>query len=380
MNFELSEEQLMIQKTIRDFSEEHIKPIASQLDETKEFPLDNMKKLGELGFLGMTVPEQYGGAGLDSISYCIAVEEVSRVCAATGVCLSVHNSLACDPLLIFGTEEQKNKYLTPMARGEKIGCFCLTEPEAGSDAANQRTTAVLKGDKYILNGSKQFITNGEVADTSIVFAMTDREAGTKGISAFILDKDFPGYKIGKIKEMKLGIRGSGTAEIFFEDCEVPKENLLEKEGKGFKVAMVTLDCGRIGIAAQAVGIAQGALDIAVQYAKERSQFGKSIGRFQAIQWMLADMATETDAARMLTYRAAGFKDEKKRFSKEAAMAKCYASDSAMQTTIKAVQVLGGYGYMNDYVVERFMRDAKITQIYEGTNEIQRMVIAANILA
>ena len=380
MNFEISEEQLMIQQTIRDFAQEHIKPLASQLDDAIEYPIENMRKLGELGFLGMGVPETYGGPGLDYISYCIAVEEISKVCGATGINVSVTNSLVCDSLLLFGTEEQKKKYLPLLVTGQQIGCFCLTEPEAGSDAANQRSTAVLKGDKYILNGSKQFITNGEVAGIAIIFAMTDKEAGTRGISAFLVEKDFPGYKIGSIKEKKLGIRGTGTAEIFFEDCEVPIENLMAAEGKGFKVAMGTLDCGRIGVAAQAVGIAQGALDIAIQYAKDRVQFGKPIGKLQAIQWMLADMATETEASRMLTYKAAATKDAGKRFSKEAAMAKCFASDRAMQTTIKAVQILGGYGYMNEYAVERYMRDAKITQIYEGTNEIQRLVIAANLLA
>ncbi len=378
MQFEYTKEQIMIKKMVREFAETEIKPFAAEIDETMEFPLENVRKMGKLGLLGMTVDKKYGGSGTDTISYSIGVEEISRVCASSGVIMSVNNSLCCFPLETFGTEEQKQKFLVPVAKGDKLGCFGLTEPNAGSDAGAQTTTAVLEGDEWVLNGSKIFITNGSDADTCIIFAMTDRSQGTRGISAFIVPTDAPGFSLGTI-ENKLGIRASGQAELVFQECRIPKDNLLGELSKGFKIAMMTLDGGRIGIASQAVGIAQGALDESLKYSKEREQFGRPISKFQAIQWMLADMATEIEAARLLTHRAAFAKDHQKRFSMEAAMAKLFASEVAMKTTTKAIQVHGGYGYIKDYPVERFFRDAKITEIYEGTSEVQRMVISANKL-
>jgi len=378
MEFALNKEQEMIRKTAREFAENEIAPIAAEIDETAEFPKDTVKKLSELGFMGMIVPKEYGGAGMDEVSYAIAIEELSRVCASHGVTMSVNNSLVCWPLMKFGTEEQKQKYLKPLASGEKLGCFGLTEPNAGTDAAQQTTVAIKKDGKYVITGSKIFITNGPAADVAIIFAMTDKTKGTRGISAFIVEKEYQGYSIGTI-EKKMGIRGSCTSELVFEDMEVPEENLLGKEGKGFGIAMATLDGGRIGIAAQALGIAQAAYEESVKYAKEREQFRKPLAKFQAIQWFIADMATEIAAARLLVYKAAFDKWQGKPYTVSAAMAKFFASDIAMKATRNAIQVHGGYGYTKEYPVERFYRDAKITEIYEGTTEVQKMVISGNLL-
>jgi butyryl-CoA dehydrogenase len=378
MKLNYTQEQEAIKKMVRDFAENEVKPIAADIDETGKFPKETVKKMAKYHILGMTVPKQYGGAGADTISYSIAVEEISKVCASTGVILSVHNSLACYPIMTYGNDAQKQKFLTLMGKGEKLGAFALTEANAGSDAANQDSKVKLVGDHYILNGTKVFITSATDADIFIIFAMTDKSKGTRGISAFIVEKDSPGFSLGTVED-KLGIRASGQAELVFQDCKIPKENILGKEGEGFKIAMSTLDGGRIGIASQAVGIAQGALDASIKYAKEREQFGQPIAKFQAIQWMIANMATEIDAARLLTHRAAFLKDNKMRYSKEAAMAKVFAAETAMRATTKAIQIHGGYGYTKDYPVERFFRDAKITEIYEGTSEVQRMVISANLL-
>ncbi|MFL0474102.1 acyl-CoA dehydrogenase [Priestia sp. 179-F W1.4 NHS] len=372
MFFKLSEEHEMIRKMVRDFAKNEVAPTAAQRDEEERFDRGIFTQMADLGLTGIPWPEQYGGIGSDYLAYCIAVEELSRVCASTGVTLSAHTSLAGWPIYTFGTEEQKQKYLKPMATGEKIGAYGLTEPSAGSDAGGMRTLAVKDGEDYILNGSKIFITNGGEADIYVVFARID--PNEKRTSAFIIEKDMPGFSVGK-KEKKLGIRSSPTTEIIFEDCRVPKENLLGNEGEGFKVAMMTLDGGRNGIAAQAVGIAQGALDAAVDYAKERQQFGKPIISQQGIAFKLADMATSIEAARLLTYQAAWLESQGLPYGKESAMSKLYAGDTAMKVTTEAVQVFGGYGYTKDYPVERFMRDAKITQIYEGTQEIQRLVIS-----
>ncbi|MDE3840349.1 acyl-CoA dehydrogenase [Bacillus methanolicus] len=374
MNFQLSEEHEMIRKMVRDFANNEVAPTAAERDEEERFDREIFDKMAELGLTGIPWPEEYGGIGGDYLAYCIAVEELSRVCASTGVTLSAHTSLACWPIYKFGTEEQKQKYLRPMAQGEKIGAYGLTEPGSGSDAGAMKTTARLEGDHYVLNGSKIFITNGGVADIYVVFALTDPSMKHKGTSAFIIEKDFPGFSVGK-KEKKLGIRSSPTTEIIFEDCKVPKENLLGREGEGFKIAMMTLDGGRNGIAAQAVGIAQGALDAAIEYAKERHQFGRPIAAHQGIAFKLADMATSIEAARLLTYQAAWLESAGLPYGKESAMSKLFAGDTAMKVTTEAVQIFGGYGYTKDYPVERFMRDAKITQIYEGTQEIQRLVIS-----
>lgn len=374
MDFRLTDEQEMIRSAVRDLALSEIEPIAQEIDVNCRHPSETVKKLAEMGIMGMFVPEEYGGSGADTISYVIAVEEIARVCASTAIIVSVNNSLACHPILKYGTEEQKRKYLVPLASGRKLGAFGLTEPSAGTDAGSQRTVAVKDGDRYIINGSKVFITNGPVADTLVIFAMTDRGIGVKGISTFIIEKDFPGFSIGTIED-KLGIRGSQQSELVFQDMEVPAENLLGGEGRGFGIAMGTLDCGRVGVAAQALGIAQGAIDRSVQYANERIQFGKPIGKFQAISFMLADMETRVQAARYLVYSSAFAKDHQKRYSKEAAMAKLYASETAMEVTTKAIQIHGGYGYTKDYPVERYFRDAKITEIYEGTSEVQRMVIS-----
>ncbi|MEC2073518.1 MULTISPECIES: acyl-CoA dehydrogenase [Alkalihalophilus] len=379
MNFLLTEEQEMIRKMVRDFAKNEVEPTAEERDEEERFDREIFDKMAELGLTGIPWPEEYGGIGADYVSYCIAVEELSRVCASTGVTLSAHTSLAGWPVYKFGTEEQKQKFLRPMAEGTKIGAYGLTEPGSGSDAARMKTTAIQDGDHYVINGSKIFITNGGIADIYIVFAVTDPEARHKGTTAFIVEADTPGFSVGK-KEKKLGIRSSPTTEIIFEDCRVPKENMLGKEGEGFKVAMMTLDGGRNGIAAQAVGIAQGALDAAVGYAKERKQFGKPIGAQQGIGFKLADMATKIEASRLLTYQAAWRESEGVSYGKESAMSKLFAGDTAMDVTVEAVQVFGGYGYTKDYPVERYMRDAKITQIYEGTNEIQRLVISKMLLA
>ncbi|WP_425446317.1 acyl-CoA dehydrogenase [Dethiothermospora halolimnae] len=378
MNFNLTEEQKMVRKVMRDFTENEVKPIAAEIDETERYPRETVDKMARYHMLGIPFPVENGGSGGDEVSYAIAVEELSRYCATTGVILSAHTSLGCWPIYKYGTEEQKEKYLTKMAKGELLGAFGLTEPNAGTDASGQQTTAVLDGDHYILNGSKVFITNGGQADVYIIFAMTDKSKGTRGITAFIVEKDFPGFSIGKIED-KMGIRASSTSELIFENCKVPKENLLGKEGKGFKIAMTTLDGGRIGIASQALGIAQGALDESVNYIKEREQFGRPIAKFQGLQWMVADMETKVNAARWMVYNAAFRKSQGLSYSKEAAMAKLYAAEVAMEVTTKAVQLHGGYGYTKEYPVERMMRDAKITEIYEGTSEVQRMVIAANVL-
>ncbi|CAH0128208.1 acyl-CoA dehydrogenase [Peribacillus sp. YIM B13472] len=374
MQFKLTEEHEMIRKMVRDFAKNEVAPTAAERDEEERFDREIFDKMAELGLTGIPWPEEYGGIGSDYLAYCIAIEELSRVCASTGVTLSAHTSLAGWPIYKFGSEEQKQKYLRPMAQGEKIGAYGLTEPSSGSDAGGMRTTAKLVGDEYVISGSKIFITNGGIADTYVVFALTDPESKQKGTSAFIIEKDFPGFSVGK-KEKKLGIRSSPTTEIIFDECRVPKENLLGKEGEGFKIAMMTLDGGRNGIAAQAVGIAQGALDAAVDYAKERVQFGKPISAQQGIGFKLADMATGVEASRLLTYQAAWLESVGLPYGKESAMSKLFAGDTAMKVTTEAVQVFGGYGYTKDYPVERYMRDAKITQIYEGTQEIQKLVIS-----
>lgn len=378
MNFQLTEEQELIKQMVQEFAETEVKPIAAEIDKNHRFPVETMEKLKDLSLMGIIIPEEYGGTGVDAVSYMIVIEELSRACASTGIILATHTSLVCYPILKYGTEEQKQKFLTPLASGEKLGAFCLTEPGAGTDAASQLTTAVLDGDHYVLNGSKCFITNGGYADTFLVMAMTDKSKGTKGISAFIVEKDSPGFIVGQ-SEDKLGIKGSSTTEIIFKDCRIPKENILGSEGQGFKIAMHSLDVGRIGVGAQALGIAQACLDESVKYAKERQQFGKPIGTFQAIQWMLADMATKVQCARHLVYHAAWLKENNLPFSSEAAMAKLYASETAMEASVKAIQIHGGHGYTTNYPVERFMRDAKITEIYEGTSEVMRMVISGNLL-
>jgi butyryl-CoA dehydrogenase len=368
----------MIRNMVREFAEKEVAPIAAELDKKEEYPTKTLEKMAKLGLLGIIIPQEYGGAGLDTISYATVVEEISRKCASTGVITSVHNSLAAWPIMKYGTDLQKKKYLPILAKGEKIGAFAGTEANAGSDLGAMQTTAKLKGNKYIINGSKTFITSGPKAGIIIVFAVTDKAAGPKGLSAFIVESSMKGYKVGSIFE-KLGIHASLTSELIFEEMEVPKENLLGAEGDGFKIALATLDGGRIGIASQAVGIAQAALDESINYAKQRQQFGKPIASFQAIQWMIADMATRIEAARYLVYNAAYKKDKGERISKEAAMAKLFASETAMDAVIKAVQIHGGYGYTKEYTVERLFRDAKITEIYEGTSEVQRMVISGSLL-
>ena len=378
MNFTLTKEQELVRQMVRDFAVNEVKPIAAEIDVTERFPMENVKKMGELGMMGIPFPTEFGGAGGDVLSYILAVEELSKVCATTGVILSAHTSLCASLINENGTPAQKEKYLRDLCTGNKIGAFGLTEPGAGTDAAGQQTTAVLDGDNYILNGSKIFITNGGVADTFIVFAMTDKSKGTKGISAFIVEKGFQGFSIGK-KEDKLGIRASSTTELIFENCIVPKENLIGREGKGFGIAMKTLDGGRIGIAAQALGIAEGALEEAIKYMKERKQFGRPISAFQGLQWMVAEMSTKIEAARFLVYKAAWLKENKQPYSVDAARAKLYAAEVAMDVTTKSVQLFGGYGYTKEYPIERMMRDAKITEIYEGTSEVQKMVISGSLL-
>jgi butyryl-CoA dehydrogenase len=378
MDFSLTKEQEAVRKMVREFAEKELAPIAAEIDETCEFPAATVKKMGELGLMGMTVPKEMGGGGVDDLSYAIAVEEVSRVCASHGVTMSVNNSLVCWPIMKFGTEEQKKKYLHDLASGRKLGAFGLTEPGAGTDAASQTTLAVKDGDNYIISGSKVFITNGSKNQVAVIFAMTDKSKGLKGISAFIVEDTFEGYNIGSI-EKKMGIRGSIQAELVFEKMKVPAANMIGKEGDGFKIAMATLDGGRIGIASQALGIAQAAFEASLKYAKEREQFGKPIAKFQAIQWFLAEMATDIDAARMLVYKAAYEKSQGRKYTVPAAMAKLYASDVAVRVTRNAIQVHGGYGYTKDYPLERYYRDAKITEIYEGTSEVQRMVISGDLL-
>ena len=377
MDFKWNDEQQLMQTMFREFVDKEIRPLAAELDEQERFPSELIPKMGEIGMFGIPIAEDYGGVGMGTLEYVMAVEEVSKACASTGVTISAHTSLCCWPIEHFGTEEQKQKYLPDLATGEKLGAFGLTEPNAGTDAAMQRTVAEDKGDYYLLNGSKIFITNGEVADVYVVFAMTDKEAGTRGISAFILEKGMEGFSFGS-HERKMGIRGSSTCELVFENVKVPKENLLGELGKGFKIAMMTLDGGRIGIAAQALGIAQGAIDEAVKYVKDRVQFGRPISKFQNTQFTLADMQTRVDAARMLVYRAAAMKDAGENYSAAAAEAKLFASETASDVTRRAVQLFGGYGYTREYPVERMMRDAKITEIYEGTSEVQKMVISAHM--
>lgn len=377
MDFNLTNQEKLFLQMIREFAENEVKPLAAEIDEQERFPMETVEKMGKTGIMGIPVPKQYGGQGGTNQMYSMAVEELSRVCATTGVVVSAHTSLGIAPILENGTEEQKMKYIPKMASGEWIGAFGLTEPNAGTDAAMQQTIAVDAGDKWILNGSKIFITNAGYAHVYIVFAMTDKSLGTKGISAFIIEKGTPGFTIGK-KEKKLGIRGSATCELIFENCEIPKENLLGKVGKGFGIAMKTLDGGRIGIAAQALGIAQGAIDETVRYTKERKQFGKPIAAFQNTQFQMADLYTKVEASRFLVRSAAFKKDAGMPYSVDAAMCKLFAAETAMEVTTKAVQFHGGYGYTREYPVERMMRDAKITEIYEGTSEVQRMVIAGKM--
>jgi len=378
MNFEFTEEQLSVRAAARDFAQNVLKPGVCERDRDAKFPAEEVKQLGALGFLGMMVDPKYGGGGMDSVSYVLAMEEISKVDASVSVCMSVCNSLVCWGLETFGTEEQKQKYLAPIARGEKIGAFCLSEPEAGSDATSQRTTAEDKGDHYLVNGTKNWITNGSSASIYLVICQTDREKGHHGINALILERGMPGFVVGA-KEDKMGIRGSDTHTLIFNDVKVPKENRIGEEGFGFKFAMKTLGGGRIGIASQAMGIASGALEIAIDYAKTRKTFGKEIGQHQAIAFKLADMATQVEAARLLCLNAAMLKDKGEEFTEEASMAKLFASEIAQFVTSEAVQIHGGYGYVREYHVERMMRDAKITQIYEGTSEIQKIVISRGIL-
>jgi len=378
MDFTLSPKHEMLRTLYQEFAEKEITPIAAEIDETGEFPHENIKKMCELGMMGIPYPKEYGGADAGDLAYAIAVEEIARACASHAVALSVTTSLCGWPIFKFGTEEQRQKFFAPLASGKKMGAFGLTEPNAGSDASNMQTRAVLDGNEYVLNGSKIFITNAVIADIYVVFAMSDASKGLKGISAFILEKGTPGFSFGK-PENKMGIRGSIQTELIFEECRIPKENLLGKEGEGFKIAMQTLDGGRIGVAAQALGIAQSALDEAVKYAKERTQFGKPLANFQAIQWMIADMAVRVDAARLLVYRAAWLKENKKPYGTEASKAKLYASETASFCANKAIQVHGGYGFIKEYKVERLLRDARITEIYEGTSEVQRMVISGATL-
>ncbi len=378
MDFRLNETHLMIQETARKFAQDVLAPTVIERDEKEQFPADELKQLSELGFMGMMVSEEYGGAGLDTISYVVAMEEISKVDASLGVIMSVNNSLVCWGIETYGTPEQKAAFLPALTSGEKLGAFALSEPEAGSDATNQRTEAVRDGDSYILNGTKNWITNGSTADVVLVMASTDREAGAHGVSAFIVEKGMKGFTVGK-KERKLGIRSSDTVTLQFQDVRVPASNRIGDEGFGIKFALKTLDGGRIGIAAQALGIAQGSLEAAVKYSKERKAFGKPIADLQGIQFKLADMATNVEAARMLVYHAAMLKDEKRSYSQAAAMAKLYASRVAVESALEAIQIHGGYGYVKEYHVERFLRDAKITEIYEGTSEIQRVVIARSLL-
>jgi len=378
VNLELSEEQKLLEKSVREFAESEVRPLAKELDETGHFPRELFRKAADLGLTGVAFPEAEGGAGFDHVAYTIVIEEISRCCASTGVILSVQNSLFCDPIYRFGTAEQKKKFLRPFARGEKIGCYALTEPQAGSNAAALRTRAIKKGDKYLINGTKAWITNGGVADAAIAYVNTDPAKGEKGITAIVVEKGTPGFQVGK-EEKKLGINATACSELVFTDCEVPESNRIGNEGEGYKVALSTLDGGRIGIAAQAAGIAQGAFEAALRWSQERMAFGHPIAQFQAIQFMLADMVTEIDAARLLVRKAAWKQDSGSRFSLEAATAKLFASEMATRVAHKAIQIHGGYGYSREYPVERAYRDARITEIYEGTSEIQRLVIASWVL-
>jgi butyryl-CoA dehydrogenase len=378
MAYQLTEEQQMIQAMVREFAREELLPTAAERDVTGEFPADNIKKMGELGLMGMTVPPQYNGAGADTVSYSVALQEIGYACASTAVIMSVHNSVACGPVYLFGSEYLKETYLKPLATGEKIGSFALTEPGAGSDPAGQKTKAVKDGHSYIINGTKMFITTGKNSDLTVVTSYTDRIRKHHGISAFVVEKGTPGFHVGK-EENKMGLRGSDTVELIFEDCRVPEENLLGNEGDGFVIAMASLDGGRIGIASQSVGLGQACLDAAVSYSKERVQFNKPISQFQGIRWMIADMATQIEAARLLTFNAAAMRDRGENFSAAASMAKVFASEMANKVAYQALQVHGGYGYIKEYPVERFYRDARVLTIYEGTSEIQRIVVANHVI-
>jgi alkylation response protein AidB-like acyl-CoA dehydrogenase len=377
LDFNLTDNQKLFKKTIKEFCEKNIKPLAEKIDKEEYFPKELYKKMGQMGLMGMTVPQKYGGAGIDRISYMIALEEISRVCGSTGITVEAHNSLGVGHIYEKGTEEQRKKYLPKLCSGEEIAAWALTEPNAGSDASATQTTAELDGDEWVLNGTKQFITSGDIAWITTVMAKTDKDKGAKGISAFIVERDTPGFKVGQLED-KLGLRGSHTAELIFEDCRIPKENLLDEKGMGFIGAMNILDRGRTAIGAMSVGIARGALEEALDYAKQRQQFGKPIGKNQAIQWMIADMATEIDAARLLVFRAADMEDKNEKFTKEAAMAKLFASEIAMRATVKGIQIFGGYGYTREYPIERYYRDIKLCTIGEGTSEVQRMVIARQL--
>jgi butyryl-CoA dehydrogenase len=379
VEFQLSDEHRLVQTSVREWATSRLLPLAAEMDRTGRYPAELLRELGDMGLMGVFIPETYGGGGMDTVSYSIVIEEIARAEAALAAVVSVNNSLDCYPILMFGSERQRRTYLPEMARGRKLGCYCLTEPTAGSDAASLRTTARDAGDHWVLNGTKIFVTNGVEADVLIIYARTDDAPGARGISAFIAEKGDPGLAVGKI-EHKLGIRASSTCEIVLEDCRLPTDRLLGERGKGFHIALATLDGGRIGIASQAVGIARAALEDAIAYAKERRQFGRPIAEFQAIQWKVADMATRIDAARLLAYRAAWTRDQGRRYTEEAAMAKLYASETAMWAATQAVQIYGGYGYVQDYPAERHFRDAKITEIYEGTSEVQRLVIARALLA
>jgi len=378
MNLQFTEEQKMVVRMVRSFATKEVAPIASALDKAGEYPAVLVEKLGKMGLMGAFIPSEYGGSGMDLLTYILTMEEISKVWASLGVIMTVNNSLVCDPIFRFGTQDQKKRFLVPLAKGDALGCYALTEPGAGSDAGAIATRARADGDGFLLNGTKRFITNGKHAGTAIIYAVTDPSLGKRGISAFIVETASPGFTVGKIEE-KLGLCGSDTAELILEDCRVPRENILGEENEGFKIALATLDGGRIGIAAQAVGIAQGCLEASVAYAKERHQFGKPISTFQAIQWMIADMKTEIDAARLLTHRAAWMRQMGKTATKAAAQAKLYASEMVNRVAYKGIQIFGGYGYIKEFPVERFFRDARVTTLYEGTSEIQRMVIARHLL-
>lgn len=378
MAYHLSEEQKMIRAMVRDFARETLLPTASERDKTGEFPGENLKKMGALGLMGMNVPPEYGGAGVDTISYSVALQEIAYACASTAVIMSVHNSVACGPIYLYGSDYLKETYLTPLAAGKKLGSFALTEPGAGSDPASQKTTAKRDGDTYVINGVKNFITTGKNSDLSVVTAYTDRAKKHRGISAYVVEKGTPGFHVGK-EEDKLGLRASDTVELVFEDCRVPKENILGEEGDGFVIAMTSLDGGRIGIASQSVGLAQACLEASISYAKERVQFGRPISQFQGIRWMISDMATEIEAARLLTFNAAAMKDRGENFTEAASMAKVFASEMANRVAYQALQIHGGYGYMKDFPVERHFRDARVFTLYEGTSEIQRRVIADHVI-
>lgn len=373
-----TDEQILLRDMVREFAKNEIEPMAAEIDESGEYPMANIKKMAELGLLGIPFPEEYGGAGMDTVSLALAIEEIAKACGSTCLSVAAHTSLCATPIYLFGTEEQKRRYLVPLAKGQALGSFCLTEPGSGSDAGAAKTTAVLKGDHYLLNGSKAYVTNGGVADTFVVFAKTTLDRGVNGMSAFIVEKGFEGFVIGK-KEDKLGVRASDTRLISIDNCRVPKENLLGKENDGFKQALITLDGGRVGIGAMAVGLAQAAMEKAAAYSKERVAFGQPIGEFQAIRWMLADMATEIYAARLMVHEVAVLRDQKKPYTQQAAMAKLFASEMAMRATKNAIQIFGGYGFCKDYPVERYWRDAKLTVIGEGTSEILRMVISRELL-